>query len=128
MKRGGSVLKPKQKKCIEMLIEGELTQREVARELNVSEQTLCRWKHSEEFAAELKNANRLCIQALAPKATRVLGELLSSDSDNVRLGAVREVLDRSGFKSEEKIELNGTLVSEVTKLDELIKQMNEDDG
>ena len=41
------MLRPKQEKCIRMLILGTMTQAEIARELKVTEQTVCNWKKNE---------------------------------------------------------------------------------
>ena len=120
------MLRPRQKKCIELLITGNLTQADVARELKITEQTICNWKKDPEFCAELERLTREKLRGMAPRAARVLGELLSSESDNVRLNAARDILDRAGFKAEEKLTLSGTLNPEMTKLDLMIKQMGED--
>ena len=121
------MLKPKQKKCIEMLICGQYTQAQIAKELKISEQTICNWKKNEEFAAELTEDMRICIQTLAPKAIRTMEKLLNSDSDNVRFSAAKDILDRTGFKPQDKLEVSRTLESEKSKLDDLITQITCED-
>lgn len=121
------MLKPKQKKCIEMLVCGSYTQVQIARELKISEQTICNWKKDEEFSSELSKQLRVCVQTLAPKAVRTMENLLQSESDNVRFSAAKDILDRTGFKPQEKLEVSGTLESEKSKLDDLIAQMTCED-
>ena len=103
------MLKPKQTKCIEMLTGGRYTQAQIAKELKISEQTICNWKKNNEFTTELNEKTRICIQTLAPKAVHTMERLLSSESDNVRFSAAKDILDRTGFKPQDRIELQGTI-------------------
>lgn len=121
------MLKPKQTKCIEMLAIGQYTQAQIAKELKISEQTICNWKKNSEFATELNEKIRICIQTLAPKAVNTMEKLLNSDSDNVRFSAAKDILDRTGFKPSDNINVNGTIAAEQSKLDDLIAQMTCED-
>lgn len=103
------MLRPKQEKCIRMLILGTMTQAEIARELKVTEQTVCNWKKNEEFAAELEKASRSAIRALVPRAIQKAAALLDAESEQVQLAAAKDILDRAGYKSSEIIQLDGTL-------------------
>lgn len=62
------MLSAKQKKCIELMTLGTLSQKEIAKEIKITEQTLCNWKKDEEFMAELETRVRTSIQSLAAKA------------------------------------------------------------
>lgn len=115
------MLKPKQKKCIEMLVSGTMTQADVAAALKVSEQTICNWKRNDEFAAELKAANRLVISSLVPAAVQRTKALLSADSEAVQLAAAKDILDRAGYKPQDNIRLHANIVSE--KLADVFKQI-----
>lgn len=119
------MLKPKQKKCIEMLVCGQYTQAQIAKELKISEQTICNWKKNEEFAEELTEDMRICIQALAPKAIHTMEKLLNSDSDNVRFSAAKDILDRTGFKPSDNINVKNTIAAEQSKLDDILAQLEE---
>lgn len=110
-----------------MLVCGSYTQAQIARELKISEQTICNWKKDEEFSSELSKQLRVCVQTLAPKAVKTMEDLLESESDNVRFSAAKDILDRTGFKPSDNINVNGTIVAEQSKLDDLIKQMSEDE-
>lgn len=115
------MLKPRQKKCIEMLISGTMTQADIAAALKVSEQTICNWKKSSEFAAELESANRLVISSLVPAAIQRTKALLNADSEAVQLAAAKDILDRAGYKPQDNIRLNANIVSE--KLEDVFKQI-----
>lgn len=112
------MLKPKQKKCIELLVEGQMTQREIAQAINITEKTISVWKSESEFSSELENATRLSIRSLATRAKNTMANLLNSDSDNVRFQAAKDILDRAGFKPQEKIEVS-------TSIDDSIREMED---
>lgn len=112
------MLKPKQKKCIELLVEGRLKQCEIAETINVSRKTISEWKRNEEFAAALKSALNLSVRSLAPRAIKTMNELLDSGSENVRFMAAKDILDRTGFKPQERVEIS-------KPIDESIKEMEE---
>lgn len=117
------MLKPKQKKCIEMLVCGAYSQVQIARELKISEQTICNWKKDEEFAKELQEQMRICVQTLAPKAIKTMEALLNSDSDNVRFSAAKDILDRTGFKPSDNINVNSNIATEQSKLADILAQL-----
>ena len=46
-------MKPKQIKCLELMVQGELTDKEIAEAINISPKTICEWKkNNEEFRRE----------------------------------------------------------------------------
>lgn len=98
------MLTAKQKKCIELLVSGEITQKEIAKQVKVSEQTICNWKKNEEFNAEYDNMMRVCIQSFAAKAFKTQTNLLNAKSEMVRYMVSKDILDRAGFKPVEKVE------------------------
>jgi uncharacterized protein YjcR len=108
-----------------MLVEGEMTQVEIADALNVTPQTISNWKKNEEFASELRRANRAAIASLVPKATNKIKKLLNAENEQVQLAAAKDILDRAGYKSENKVQVEGTLTTDISKLDRLIEQMDE---
>lgn len=112
------MLKPKQKKCIELLVEGRLKQREIAEAINVSEKTISLWKKDTEFNESLNSALSLSVRSLAPRAIKTMNELLDSNSENVRFMAAKDILDRTGFKPQDRIEIS-------KPIDESIKEMEE---
>ena len=112
------MLKPKQKKCIELLVEGRLKQREIAEAINVSEKTISLWKKDTEFTESLNLALNLSVRSLAPRAIKTMNELLDSNSENVRFMAAKDILDRTGFKPQDRIEIS-------KPIDESIKEMEE---
>lgn len=114
------MLKPKQKKCIELLVEGQMTQREIAQAINITEKTISVWKSEPEFSSELENATRLSIRSLATRAKNTMASLLNSDSDNVRFQAAKDILDRAGFKPQEKIEVSKSIDDSIREMEDYL--------
>ncbi|MBQ7521497.1 MAG: helix-turn-helix domain-containing protein [Clostridia bacterium] len=108
------MLRRKQEKAIEMLVSGRYTQVEIARELKITEQTICNWKKDKVFTDAYENAMKSSISSLAPKARRTMEKLLNSQSDNVRFQVAKDILDRSGFKPKEKIQTDFDTPLEIT--------------
>jgi transposase len=100
-------LKAKQLKCLEMLICGDLLQKEIAEELGVSENTITNWKKSEEFQKAYTSTIHNKILYATGKALKTQTELLNSKNDNVRYSAAKDILDRAGFKDEDKVKIEG---------------------
>ena len=53
--------------------------------------------------------------------------LLKSESDNVRFSAAKDILDRTGFKPSDNINVNGTIAAEQSKLDDILTQLNKEE-
>ena len=115
------VLSTKQKKCIELMLLGEITQAQIAKELKVTEQTICNWKKNSEFAKELADGNRIAISSLVPRAINKTAALLNAESEQVQLAAAKDILDRAGYKAQDDIKLNANITSE--KLADIFKQI-----
>lgn len=120
------MLKPKQKKCIELMITGTMTQAQIARELKVSEQTICNWKKTDEFTNELTEANRLLINSLVPRAIAKLTALLDAESEQVQIAAAKDILDRSGYRAPKEIRVDGHIDQEMTALQGVLMQLQGD--
>ena len=114
------MLSKKQKKCIEMMLCGDFTQKEIAAEIKVSEQTICSWKKNiPEFMEEYELALREGLKEAAAKAFRTQVNLLNSKNPMTRHMAAKDILDRAGFKAEDKLNINGSApVRIVDDLDE----------
>ena len=116
-------LSPRQLRAIELIAIGS-TQSATAKTIGVSEQTVSKYMQDPDFQAALREKveqiaepARLLYMAQALKAADVNAELLDSKNDNVRLGAVRDVMARV-FESSEHVEalpedLDAEIMSEV---------------
>ena len=79
-------------------------------------QRVCRF-HGGKAPLALANAEER-LKALIHPAISGLQELINkADSDSVRLSAIRDLLDRTGYKPTEKIQSDGTRVIRVEYAD-----------
>ena len=100
------MLNPKQKKCIEMMVEGSKTQKQMAEALDVSENTISNWKKNDEFMGEYNTALKGNINQVAAKAFATQMKLLNARSEMVRHMVAKDILDRAGFKATDNINLS----------------------
>lgn len=92
------MLSARQQKCVRLMASGEMTQRQIAEELKVSEQTICTWKKNPEFIKEYTQTIKRDINTLPGRALRVIENvMLFADKPADRLRAARDILDRAGF-------------------------------
>lgn len=99
------MLKPKQVKCLELMIRGNMKDKEIAAAINITQKTICEWKKNDkEFQDEYNSLMRNSLQYAAPKAFRKQMALLNSRNDMVAHLAAKDILDRAGFNAVEKIE------------------------
>ena len=100
------MLSSKQKKCIELMSTGEFTQREIAQKINITEKTISTWKKKDEFIDELDNLVAKGIRSIAAKAFMTQRKLLDSKNEWIRFNVSKDILDRGGFKTDEKLKLD----------------------
>ncbi len=101
------MLNPKQIKCLELMIQGNMTDKEIAESINVAQKTICEWKkNNKEFQDEYNSLMRGSLQYAAPKAFRKQLSLLNSKNDMVAHLAAKDIMDRAGFSPTEKIEMD----------------------
>lgn len=99
------MLKPKQIKCLELMIRGDMTDKAIAEEINITQKTICEWKkNNKEFQDQYNTMMRSALQYAAPKAFKKQMSLLDSDNDMVAHLAAKDIMDRSGFKPTDKVE------------------------
>lgn len=99
---------PKQNKCIELMVQGNMTQKEIAEQIHVSENTISNWKKNSEFMAEYTTLLKNSMKDFAARAFQIELNLLKAKSEMVRLMAAKDILDRAGFKADDNININGT--------------------
>ena len=101
------MLKPKQLKCLELMIQGEKTDKEIAEAINITQKTICEWKkNNKEFQDTYNSLMRNSLQYAAPKAFRKQLSLLNSKNDMVAHLAAKDIMDRAGFQPTEKVEMD----------------------
>ena len=103
------MLNERQQKCITLMLTTNKTQKQIAKEIQVSENSISEWKKNKEFKEELQNQMRENFGSLAIIAQKELGKLLKSKNPNIKIQAVKDVLDRAGYKPTDKVDVNGNI-------------------
>lgn len=102
------MLTESQIKCISLMITDNKTQKQIAKEINITEKTICKWKKDKEFKEEIQRQMKENFGSLAIEAQQELKKLLKSKNENVKMQAIKDVLDRAGYKPIDKTEVSGT--------------------
>lgn len=92
------MLSPKQLKCVRLMAAGDKTQKQIAKEVKVSEQSICTWKKNPEFIEAYNQEIRQRLNYLPGRALHTLEmTMLFGEKDADRIRAARDILDRAGF-------------------------------
>ncbi len=102
------MLSESQIKCINLMVTEHRTQKQIAKEINITEKTICQWKKDKEFREEIEKQMRENFGSLAIEAQQKLKKLLDSKNESIQMQAIKDVLDRAGYKPVEKTEISGT--------------------
>ena len=79
------MLNEKQQKCVILMITSNKTQKQIAKEIQVSENTICEWKKDKEFKEEIQKQMKDNFGSLAIEAQQELKKLLKSKNENVKM-------------------------------------------
>lgn len=99
----------KQKRAIELMFEGNLSQVQISEELKIHPTTLSRWKRDDEFVEAMRTFTDGVIARSTPKAMSTMVHLLSAKSELVRYNAAKDLLDRAGFMPTIKQDVNANV-------------------
>lgn len=99
------MLTKKQNQAVILMVTSDLTQREIATEIKVSEVSLSNWKKKPEFIEALEKYQTKFLNSMTSEAMRTLKSLLMAENENVRLSAAKDILDRNGYKPADKQEI-----------------------
>lgn len=98
------MLNARQQKGVNLLVQGDMTNLQIAKECGISENTFYNWLHNDEFLAEVQKKQRRMFTKMACKAQRVMGELLDSKNPSIQFAAAKEILNKAGLDTPLKIE------------------------
>jgi len=94
-------MKQKQMEVIKMMVDGAMTQGEVARAAGVNQATICRWKKDPVFLLEYSRQVKESIVNKAPGSYKALVDFLKARKEMAKSGeyeiffAAEAILDRS---------------------------------
>ncbi|WP_101773744.1 helix-turn-helix domain-containing protein [Peptostreptococcus faecalis] len=96
----------KMKKCIFLMVRTGLTQKDIAKELDIAEETISRWKSKDEFKELKLEEEWKYLGELTSPSIRTMEQLLEADSEHVRYSVASNILDRTGYKPTEKRDIS----------------------
>ena len=95
-------------RAVRLMVRTNMSQREIAKEIGITEATISKWKHRDDFDEVRLKEERLYLGDLAAPALRTMKELLNAKSELVRFNAAHDILDRTGFKPVDRQEIEVT--------------------
>lgn len=123
------MLSEKQIQCINLMIIENKTQKQIAKELNITEQTICNWKKDKEFKNEIEKNIKENFGSLALEAQKELKKLLKSSNEYIKMQAVKDILDRAGYKPVERREIKDDTekTKKIDAISDILNQMQSAD-
>jgi transposase len=111
-----------------MVIENK-TQKQIAKELKITEQTICNWKKDKEFKNEIEKNIKENFGSLALDAQKELKKLLKSNNEYIKMQAVKDILDRAGYKPVERREIKDDTekTKKIDAISDILNQMQSAD-
>lgn len=98
-------------KAIELMVWTDMTYTIIAEEVKCNPNSITNWLKDEDFAKELNRQMRKKFNKLGLKAQRKLEKLIDSDVDSVSLNACKDILDRQGLNTVQKVESINTIIT-----------------
>lgn len=100
------------------------TQKQIAKEIEVSEKTICEWKKQKEFKDAIDKNIKENFSSLALDAQKELKKLLNSNNEYIKIQAVKDILDRAGYKPIERREIKDD-TEKTKKIDAISSILNQ---
>lgn len=119
------LLSEKQMQCINLMVIENKTQKQIAKELKITEQTICNWKKDKEFKNEIEKNIKENFGSLALDAQKELKKLLKSNNEYIKMQAVKDILDRAGYKPVERREIKDDTekTKKIDAISDILNQM-----
>ena len=97
-KRDYRISKKKYDKAVELLIEGNMTYTDIAKQVGISRNTLKKIRDDEDTAKLIKDVSNSDLKIAVSKASKTLIDLLDAESETVRLQSAKHILELGGIK------------------------------
>lgn len=90
-------------KAIHLLVYSDKRKQDIAAEVGVSAATLSTWLGDPLFQEGIRDEMHRSFSTMALKARRKLDDLVDNNNPQIALNAAKEVLNKAGYVTEEKI-------------------------
>lgn len=120
------------KKAIMLLVTTDLTQKQIADKIGVTEDAFTKWKKKDEWHELVKEYNQEFFKELAvPAQKRINHLMMNADSETVQLQAAKEILAQADYVPTQKTENKTThefdTLHAASKFRELMEEAKNDD-
>lgn len=110
-----------QEKLVKCIVCDGMNQKEAAKAVKVSEQTVCAWKKNKEFLEVYRDVLDKEMMCGAGRAyQKVIYLMDNATNEQVQLAAAKDILDRSGYKPKDNVSIE---IPESKKLNDIIEQL-----
>lgn len=120
-------LTPAKFRCITLYLSGMYTNKKIAQIIGVSENTIRAWLMQDTVQQVIKIFQQRefdmidsKLKSMRNKALDTMSDLMDSVKDEVRLGASKDILDRTGHKAMQQIKVDKT----VTTIEQQLKNLS----
>lgn len=122
-------LPPKQQRFLNLYLTGAYTHQELANLLRVHINTVGNWlrlpiikEYIKKYQEEEHTETRVKLNAMTMKAVETMMDLLDSPMDGIRYQASKDILDRAGHKTSQKMEIKKEVFNYEERMFELIDE------
>lgn len=121
-------LPPKQQRFLNLYLTGAYTHQELANLLRVHINTVGNWlrlpiiqEYIKLYQEEEHKETRVKLNAMTKQAVETMYDLLDSPIDGIRYQASRDILDRAGHKTSQKMEIKKEVFNYEQRISQLIE-------
>lgn len=115
-KRDYRISQKKYDKAVELLIEGNMTYTDIAKQAGISRNTLQKIRDDEDTAKLIKDISNSDLKIAVSKASKTLISLLDAESETVRLQSARHILELGGIQVKDDM---ASLIDKVIIIDDI---------
>lgn len=122
-------LPPKQQRFLNLYLTGAYTHQEIANLLRVHINTIGNWlrvpiikEYIKKYQEEEYEETRVKLNAMTKQAVETMLDLLESPIDGIRYQASKDILDRAGHKTSQKMEIKKEVFNYEQRMFELIDE------
>lgn len=100
-------LTEKQLRAVDMVFEGKMKNADIAKELNITERTLYKWKNIQDFKDAIVEMGNSMITSNAGRLMKNMEKLaFNGKGDYVKLQATQFLLEKSGIGENQELDIN----------------------
>lgn len=120
-------LSPNHRRFVTLYLSGQYGINKIAELLDVHPNTIRKWMKRDDVSTYLQEMQdeqnqiiKMQLSQMTTKAANKLSDLVDSNIDGVALQAVKDILDRGGYKAEQKVKKEVTITTYEQQIDSIV--------